>query len=925
MAEIITQPTRKAIKKMAQVSQCVRALGLMPNPEDFALKVIGDLRIVAERISSISTRINDILDRYASIPAEFLFEAMDSVLDKINDIGDYARFAIAETSSVLSSTLSSVDEMTNALGSAVSTTTSAALQIGGGLTYAATAMGANITLAMSGNSRTMIAQDVAQDVNKGEVAIKDYDSETKSRIDIASKGLESASECIRDWTVNAAGKSTAATEDFFNDIGSGISNASAWVNDVESKGTDFVDKYTGKAEEMANKAKMEIEQLIEKARKVFDDLTKNFDEVFGGLLTGSGDIQPNEHLQYALEQLGDSPMADAIGDVGNAVADFIKNFDIVKVASAIGGIAVGAGAATLMMDMFPMVDVDRILKNVISGIDTFRIDKITQLYNNKHYDTEPDLLEVPDVPWRLSKDDLEKYTPDAYNKFLEDFSEENDRRRTEMLNRLQNSQTRAERTEIRKENRELMRENKSALKAMRKIRRDAIKAKQIEKYKGFLKIELDYLKRDCQNLKTSIKYEWDSMMQQYKDAIEEIRKFFTTEGSGGSEAIDRCCDRINDDAEQIVELCQSITVEITSCVTKVPVPYAIGSCFDMPVHKILAFFQEIKIILTFVKNLIRLGIDIISQLTIIAKIIAGGLQSIAEVLELLKKLIGIDKIMKMIDFLIALFKPKMVEGKILIENGLTPVYYNETEEFEAKVEQLEALLDDDEDGCKKGVVEKFKYTDDPYAKRKYRKLEYGGGKAKDDEEIEEWLDELEAKGDREIVAYRSPILNDAADDFAGWIFYHADAYDNMKKSWRDTKKRRRNKLIKKAFKKNKIRNGKLIGGVSMLKSNKKFGHYEGNSYKKNTVTGYDAYFWYIQWTNDPTDCVPDFSNVEKVYDNDGILLYKKALQTEVVKPVTTTANGSLIELDDGTRVFVEGQIVQSGDYVNVNGVRHRVK
>ena len=32
MAEIITQPTRKAIKKMAQVSQCVRALGLNPNP-----------------------------------------------------------------------------------------------------------------------------------------------------------------------------------------------------------------------------------------------------------------------------------------------------------------------------------------------------------------------------------------------------------------------------------------------------------------------------------------------------------------------------------------------------------------------------------------------------------------------------------------------------------------------------------------------------------------------------------------------------------------------------------------------------------------------------------------------------------------------------------------------------------------------------
>mgnify|MGYP003317819939 CR=1 FL=1 len=58
------------------------------------------------------------------------------------------------------------------------------------------------------------------------------------------------------------------------------------------------------------------------------------------------------------------------------------------------------------------VDIDRMLKDVIGGIDTTRIDKMTELYNNKYFESEPDLLEVPDVPWRLSKDDLEKYNKD---------------------------------------------------------------------------------------------------------------------------------------------------------------------------------------------------------------------------------------------------------------------------------------------------------------------------------------------------------------------------------------------------------------------------------------------------------------------------------------------------------------------------------
>mgnify|MGYP003294213713 CR=1 FL=1 len=174
------------------------------------------------------------------------------------------------------------------------------------------------------------------------------------------------------------------------------------------------------------------------------------------------------------------------------------------------------------------------------------------------------------------------------------------------------------------------------------------------------------------------------------------------------------------------------------------------------------------------------------------------------------------------------------------------------------------------------------------------------------------MEELEAKGEREIVAYRSPILTAEGDDFAGWIFYHADAYDDMNKAWNKNagKMRRRNRVIKRASKKNKMIVGKLVGGVAQLKKNNSFGYHNSDGkYVKNSVNGFDAYYWYTKWTNDPTDCVPDLKNEGK----------------DVVVPIQTTANGSLVELADGRRVFVEGKIVQSGDFVNVNGVKYRVK
>ena len=924
MAEIITSAGRKAIKKMAQVSQCARVLNLMPNAEDFAMRLIGDMKIVANLVNRISTRINDILDRYSDIPVEFLFEGFDVILEKLDGINDYAKFAIKEATDVMSNTVKSTKEFADSLGSSVSTTVSAALQIGGGLSYGAVAASANITLAMTGNGRRVMTNDVANDAVSGEVPMDGMENEIENRIDEAVGGIDNVSDSIRDWTETAASKSTDSIDDFFENIGEGIEEANKWIGDTKNKADEIVDNTVGALIEKVENAKIELEEKIDKVREIFENFQKTFDEAFGFINGKNFAEEIFRNASNTANEKMDTPVFDAVGELTGEVADFIKNFNIGKVVTALGGLVTGAASATLVMDLLPNVDVDRMLKDVMGKIETRVLDKMAELYINKYFENEPDLLEVPDVPWRLSKDDLEKYNPEGYEKYLKEFEEYNNNLRSEILKKLQEAKTPSEIASVSKENREKMKENKSALKAMRKVRRDAIKAKQIEKYKGFLKIELDYLKKECLNLKTSIKYEWDYMFGQYKTAIEEIKKFFTSEGCGGSEAIDRCCDRINDDAEQIVELCKSITVEITNAIVKVPVPYAIGTCVDMPVHKLLTFFVDIKIIITFLRNLIRLGIDIISQLTILAKIIFNGFQSLKEIMDTLKKILGIDTILKMIDYLVELFRPKMIDAKILLENAISPVYYNETEDYDERIAALEALLEDEGEG---GNVEKFRYTDDYYNKKFNKDYDFGG-KATSDDEIETWLEELEAKGEREIVAYRSPILNAEGDDFAGWIFYHADAYDNMNKEWNTNaaKMRRRNRVIKNASKKNKMVLGKLVGGVSQLKKNMSFGNYnDSGEYIKNSVNGFDAYYWYTKWTNDVTDCVPDLNNREIIYDNNGNPIATKVINDNVVVPIQTTANGSLVELADGRRVFVEGKIVQSGDFVNVNGVKYKVK
>ena len=82
------------------------------------------------------------------------------------------------------------------------------------------------------------------------------------------------------------------------------------------------------------------------------------------------------------------------------------------------------------------------------------------------------------------------------------------------------------------------------------------------------------------------------------------------------------------------------------------------------------------------------------------------------------------------------------------------------------------------------------------------------------------------------------------------------------------------------------------------------------SLRRKIDTAYVAFYWYTYYTEDlGKDCF-EFSTT-----NNSI----------IIDNVVHTENGSVVQLNDGRKVFVANNMVKSGDYVNVDGVKYRVK
>ena len=130
--------------------------------------------------------------------------------------------------------------------------------------------------------------------------------------------------------------------------------------------------------------------------------------------------------------------------------------------------------------------------------------------------------------------------------------------------------------------------------------------------------------------------------------------------------------------------------------------------------------------------------------------------------------------------------------------------------------------------------------------------------------------------------------------FIGWNFFHPNL--NNKDYYKSNfMKKIKSKIIKKAAK-----NGhKKRGGVNGLRTR----------WKVKSDTAYDAFYWYTYYTEDlEKDCF-EFNTTNN---------------TVIIDNVVHTENGSVVQLSDGRKVFVANNMVKSGDYVNVDGVKYRV-
>ena len=232
----------------------------------------------------------------------------------------------------------------------------------------------------------------------------------------------------------------------------------------------------------------------------------------------------------------------------------------------------------------------------------------------------------------------------------------------------------------------------------------------------------------------------------------------------------------------------------------------------------------------------------------------------------------------------------------------------------------------DDEGLKyigdvESMLKTFKDGDDVAKKvKKYKKLSSADDK---EDDIDKMLDKLEEYSD-ELVAYKSPILEEVGEHpvtaelmdgkpidndvkFIGWHFFHPNL-DHTGSKFYTSKlmKKIKSKIIKRASK----TSHKKRGGIYKL-------HKKTVGRGRNKVEAYTAFYWYTYYTEDlQKDCFEwedGFTNQGKIY----------------VDSVIQTQNGSVVQIVDinGEKrmVFVADNMVRKGDYVNVDGVRYKVR
>ena len=876
--EVINTGMRKGIKAMAVVCQTAQFVSLMPKPKDFVTRIVGDVVYLSAQLTKLSEDMNKLLDSYADIPVNYFMTQVNSITGSLSGIANrlntYTQNGVNQIAGLGENALNTISEIT---GTAIDTT--------GSITSAIVNLGS----AVAQTSVNVIGQtDLGEEINDG-------------------------AEIILEWTNN--GFKTVK-----DDATKPINDVTNKLNNIKSGVTDTINGATNTVNDKIQEAQKWIQTLINELRDKVQKLSNLMDTGFKDVTGLSSISKGAATISTGLAESGEESLAGtATQSITSSLSNVINNFSISKVVFAFAGVITQSAIVKLGLDQLPPIDFESMMYKIRDDI-TMTEDDLYKQYQQLSDSTYNDIIKFgEDVSKNPSE--FRNYSAENYDKFKDEFEDELKKQREDIRTRMKFAKNDRNQATIAKK------EIRSAIKEIEKYRKQIKNAKQTSTLKSIIDDELKNFKKEIEYRSNSIKSDWESMMKQYRDAIKEIKEFFSTGGSCDM-FIDDCCNQINKDCNDIKEMCKNLASQLIGCTIKVAMPADIGPVFPNPAYKISDFLMDVKTIIKFIKDLITSIIGIINNVNKLARIMLNGINSLKEILDEFLNIIGLKWLMNLVQNIINLFGDNIKSARLSLENSLSPVYFSDTKEYENSLEALESLLDGNRISIREtltGSIDMLnsinsinKDFNDAYDAAKnisYINTSATTGRAaayakNQSEKVQKLIDELEKRGD-EIVAYKSPIIEEPGDTttvsnmidggssdidikFIGWDFFHPNL--NNKDYYKtDFMKKIKSKIIKKAAKSGH----KKRGGVNGLRTR----------WKVKSDTAYDAFYWYTYYTEDlEKDCFEFNTNNNTV----------------IIDNVVHTENGSVVQLSDGRKVFVANNMVKSGDYVNVDGIKYRV-
>ena len=877
--EVINTGMRKGIKAMAVVCQTAQFVSLMPKPKDFVTRIVGDVVYLSAQLTKLSEDMNKLLDSYADIPVNYFMTQVNSITGSLsgitNRLNTYTQNGVNQIAGLGENALNTISEIT---GAAIDTT--------GSLTSAVVSLGSAVVQ----TPVNILGQtDTGEEIND-------------------------ATEIILEWTNN--GFKTVK-----DDVTKPINDVTNKLNNIKSGVTDTINGATNTVNDKIQESQKQIQVLINELRNKVQKLSNLMDTNFKDVTGLSSISKGSTTISTGLAESGEESLAGtATQSITSSLSNVINNFSISKVVFAFAGVITQSAIVKLGLDQLPPIDFESMMYKIRDDI-TMTEDDLYKQYQQLSDSTYNDIIKFgEDVSKNPSE--FRNYSAENYDKFKDEFEDELKKQREDIRTRMKFAKNDRNQATIAKK------EMRSAIKEIEKYRKQIKNAKQTSTLKSIIDDELKNFKKEVEYRSNSIKSDWESMMKQYRNAIKEIKEFFSTGGSCDM-FIDDCCNQINKDCNDIKEMCKNLASQLIGCTIKVAMPADIGPVFPNPVYKISDFLMDVKTIIKFIKDLITLIIDIINNVNKLVRIMLNGINSLKEILDEFLNIIGLKWLMNLVQNIINLFGDNIKSARLRLENTLSPVYFSDTKEYENTIEALDSLLEgvkmsDDGKTSMSNIPKLLEYVQNDDINKLIKSINSAKNinvinPDKDDEvkRIENLLNDMESQGDV-IVAYKSPIIEEPGDTttvsnmidggssdvdikFIGWNFFHPNLNHTKQVYYRSNLiKKIKSKIIQKASK-----NGnKKRGGVTRLK-NKNVG-----SSKRKIDTAYVAFYWYTYYTEDlEKDCF-EF----KTTDNS--IIIDNAVHTE---------NGSVVQLNDGRKVFVANNMVKSGDYVNVDGVKYRVK